>query len=327
MTNKSNLFLIYVIPGTLYLLLQIVIVDILSLCQMKFELFYVAYRQWIDQPEICPYYLGLETFTSTALIFFIIALNFHTISTCNLAQKTVEKNATRLLNTSHYDCQQRCFEDEIYDDDTLINRSDTSNQQRSLTIDYSKPKNRIPVVFPIIFIWFLAASLATPLFLYGNILPSTENPKLCGLVHLNRNNSILLQFLLIKMRIIVPSVFLLISTIYVIVKIISSKKLANNIELCIFDENIRDILKLALAISIVYFLFSMQRIYGSLLFELIDRPLMEYKYPHFGKLLGLILSMIHYAAPIIRPVVYLCFDKKLWNDFKFCCRRRKHTKY
>lgn len=292
--------------------MQIALADLVSLCQIKFELFYVSYRSWMDQPEICPIYLGLDAFTNTAIIFFIITLNMHTVSTYNLALKTIARNAAKLLNEKQ--CEIAAIDDDADSDEAI------QHQQRSIIIDYSKPKTRISVLMPIVFIWLLAASMSVPLFWYGHVLPSMNNSKICGLIQLNRNNNLLLQILLIKMRIVVPTVCLALSTIYVTFKLFSVK---HTIQQCGLNEDVKQILKLALTLALTFILFSMQRIYGSLWFELISRPMMEYKYSQFDKWIGIGCCMLHYSAPTIRPIIYFYFEKNLWNDFKMCCRRRK----
>lgn len=288
--------------------------DIISLGIVKFELFYMAYRLWRDQPELCPLYLGIESFTNTAIVFFIVALNLHTVSTYNLARKTIEKystpNGTKLIGDDNH----------VPADVYVENGNDSSYEaiipSRSITIDYSKPKNRVSVTLPVLFTWFVAISMSIPLFIYGNVLPSPENPKICGLVQFNRSNSLILQILLMKMRIILPTLFLLFSTIYVMCKFFAARQ---KIRPCGLEEDVIVILKLALSLSLTYILFSMQRIFGSLLFELISRPLMEYKYPKFGETTGMIFCMIHHSMPAIRPIIYCCFEQNLWNDMKRCC--------
>lgn len=315
----------------------------------------MVYRMWRDYPELCPLYLGIESFTNTAIIFFIVALNLHAVSTYNLACKTIDKRtaksvaaatttasmatATEKLLGHRSDNLDAYIENGDGDDSGGSSSSTSSSSSggggghdsvandssyepiipsRSLTIDYSKPKNRISVTLPVLFIWFLAISMAIPLFVYGNVLPSPENPKVCGLVQLNRSNSLILQVLLMKMRIVVPTVFMLATTIYVAYKLVGARK---RIRPCGLEEDVLVIMKLALALSIAYILFSMHRIFGSMLFELISRPLMEYKYPRFGETTGMVFCMVHHLMPAIRPILYCCFEPNLWRDMKrnWCC--------
>lgn len=291
--------------------MQIALADLISLVQIKLDIFYTFYRSWIDWPVLCPIYLGLDAFTNSAIIFFIVAINMHTISTFNLAEKTIAKKEANLLLNE--DCEITTAADGI---------NTTVCGQRSIVIDYSKPKSQISVYLPIIFIWFLATSISIPLFWQGTVLPTKENPKYCGVVHFQHTNSLIMQILLIKIRIIVPTVCLFLSTIYVILKLFKIKQITQRP--CGIDENVHQILKLAFALSVTFSLFSFQRSFGSLWFELISRPMMEYKYAVFNKWIGLAGCMLHYLAPIIRPIIYMRYEKNLLNEIRlFCCRRRK----
>lgn len=279
----------------------------------------MVYRQWRDQPELCPLYLGIESFTNTAIVFFIVALNLHTVSTYNLARKTIEKrttNGNKLLGDDAHNTRSDAYVETGVSGSGVDTAYEPIIPSRSLTIDYNKPKNRISVTLPVLITWLMAISLAVPLFFYGNVLPSTDNPKMCGVVQFNRSNSLILQILLMKMRIIVPTIFLLFSTVYVMCKYLTARQ---KIRPCGLEEDVLVILKLALSLSLTYIVFSMHRIYGSLLFELISRPLMEYKYPRFGETTGMIFCMIHHLMPAIRPIIYCCFERNLWNDLKRNC--------
>lgn len=322
------------VAGTVYLLMQIAVADLISLTQIKYELFYVSNRSWLDPPEMCGVYLGLDTFTNTAIVFFIVALNFHTISTYNLAQKTIARNAVKLM-AEDVDCEisgaavndENDDDDDADDEDESNEKMVTRNQhhQRSIVIDYSKPKSYVSVQMPVIFIWLLAASMSVPLFWYGDILPSGCNgAKICGVIQYTRSNTVLLQFLLIKMRIVVPSACLAFSTIYVMATLLKGKRILSRP--CGLDEDVRQILKLAAALSLTFILCSMQRLYGSLWFELISRPMMERKYAAFDKWIGIGGCMLHYAAPIVRPVIYCLFAPNVSMKCTVfccsCCRRR-----
>lgn len=294
--------------------MQITLADLISLAQIKYELFYVSNRTWLDPPEMCGIYLGLDAFTNTAIVFFTIAVNFHAISTINLAQKTIARNATKLLIDEN-DCKAAvaAHRDDADDADDGDNENDDSDEgiigqhQRSIVIDYSKPKSYVSVQMPVVIIWFLAVSMSVPLFWYGDIVPNTcDETKICGVIQYSRANTILLQFLLIKMRIVVPTICLAFSTAYVILKLCNAKHIL--FRPCGLDEDVRQILKLAVALSLTFIICSMQRLYGSLWFELIaNRPMMERKYAMFEKWIGIGGCMLHYAAPIIRPLIYCHF--------------------
>lgn len=351
--------LFFAITGTHYLLAQIILADLISLVQIKWELFYVNNRSWLEAIQLCKVYLGVDAFTSTAVMFFIIALNLHTISTYNLACRTIAKNNAKLLQRNSVpnnespistNCDDSetddTFDDEDdhdadYDDDVdsdcdsvkpangksivvSIERVHIEHEsvcQRAIVIDYSKPKSQIYVLWPIIFIWLLAASTSIPMFLYGRIIPNlsrNSSERMCGILQTDPDNTILIQVLLIKVRIIVPIVCLVLSTIYVIHKLrLAKKRLAKPLIInAIIDEDAVQILKLAAALTLLFLVCSMQRIVGSLWFELISRPMMEYKYAAVHRWLGVAGCMLHYAAIFVRPMVYWYFERILWIDLK-----------
>lgn len=347
-------FLCYIIAGTHYLLAQIVVADIISLVQIKWELFYVNHRSWLEPIQLCKIYLGVDAITSTAVIFFIIALNLHTISTYNLACRTIAKNNAKLLQHNESPITINCDDsetddtfdddDDNDDDDDEFSNCDSVNVaqskineqtivehesvcQRAIVIDYSKPKSQIYVLWPIIFIWLLAASTSIPMFLFGRIIPNlsrSSSERMCGILQTDPDNTILIQILLIKIRIIVPIVCLALSLIYVIHKLrLARQRLAKPLILnAIIDEDAVQILKLALSLTLIFIVCSMQRIVGSLWFELISRPMMEYKYAQVHRWFGVAGCMLHYTAIVIRPLVYWHFERILWIDLKrcWCCR-------
>lgn len=299
--------------------------------EVKWEVFYVNHRSWLEPIEFCPIYLGIETFTGTALVFFIIALNLHSISTHNLACKTIAKNeisyyeTQTMRNTSEDDSLDDEFDDDEFDEfdsncDSIVSMEckspEPNNNPRSIVIDYCKKKSQISVVQPIICIWLLAISMCIPLFIYGRIIPTlnrSSNDRMCGLIVMEKNTTTILQILLLKMRIIVPMFCLFLSTIYVIIKLRFTKMKTSTKALSV-EKEVDDKLKLALSLSLIYVLCSMQRVYGSLWFELISRPMMEYKYAQFHKWLGVAGCLIHYASTILRPIMYSRYDTDLSVD-------------
>lgn len=323
---------------------------------MKWDIFYVNNRSWLESIEWCPVYLATDALTCTAIIFFITTLNLHTVSTYNLACKTIAKNRSRSLaqqklndamyndGDSEFDDGDSEFDDidDDEDDDHICNKvvvtsntklpevtikpDYTLSRQRSIVIDYSKSKSHISVLWPIVFVWLLAISISIPLYFYGRIIPSQSrdsNDRMCGLVQIDRSNNYLLQILLIKIRIVVPTLCLALSTIYVFYKLAMAKRetlesFTIEIMTCI-DEDAIQILKLALALALTFIVCSLQRIYGSLWFELISRPMMEYKYSQWHKWFGVAGCLLHYIAIIVRPFIYWRYELKLRRDLKTIC--------
>lgn len=290
--------------------------DLMSLSELKWEVFYVRHRSWLDPIGLCPIYLGIDVLTDIALVFFIVAFNFHSICTYN---QYIANDMQQILEENIEDD----FQDDEFDDfdtscDSFVEHNQSTspelqNYSRSIVIDYGKKKSEISVFQPIIFIWLVAISMCIPFFCFGRIIPSVvrdSNERMCGLIVMDQSNSFILQILLLKMRIIVPSICLILSTLYVI-----------KVLLVETDEDLKQILKLALSLSLTYMLFTMQRLYGSIWFELVSRPMMEYKYARIRKWFGVAGCLIHYWSIIIRPILYVRYNHELRKDFKkrFCC--------
>lgn len=337
--------------------MQLCFCDIGTLLIAGIELFYINYSQWIGHIELCPIYLGIESFACTATYYFIIAINLHGLSTWNLTMKTLEKDLylqQQESDNDDYNYTDSDLDDDDEDDDEQTQSDDLnkvdkggnnsnnnnndnyeialshrgrSRRQRSLTIDYRKRKLNISVMLPVIFIWFLAASVSVPLFVFGNVLPNNEHPKLCGIINFDQDNNFLMQLLIVIIRIGLPSVLFLLTFTFVIHKLYFTKI---RLHQCVggaggggggsLDENALAILQLSFIISITFLIFSIQHIYGSLLFEILSKPFGQYKYPKFNRFYSLILSMIHYFLSCLRPFIYFYYDKNIRDETKliFC---------
>lgn len=282
-------------------------------------------------PEMCSVYLGIESFISTATVYLIVAINLHTISTYNLAIKTIrreekfneEQGRSSIYSSSasaSADPSQSVLPNDDYE--VAINHH---QQLRSLTIDYSQRKNGISVMLPVIFIWFLSASVSIPLFVFGTILPGMRSSNICGIVSFDADNTQLMQLLMMIVRIAWPTLLLAVTSVCVVLKLYLAK---TKIRPCGLEEDVTKILRLTAVISVSYLLFSMQRVYGSLLFEMIStRPFMHYKYPEFDQIVGIVFCMIHYSASALRPIVYYIMDDNIRGEFGWskCCRRKKQV--
>lgn len=304
--------------------------------------------------------MGIESFTTTGVFYFIIAANFHSISTFNLAVKELtltketEKKTAATATTikrrpattatitrpttdeDDYELAINDYEDEVEDDyddggDESCNENNDERREmrkRYLTIDYRKRKYIVSVLFPVFFIWFLAGSVSLPVFIFSNVIPNENNPRICGIINFNENNNLLMQFLVILIRILVPTICLFLTTINVISKIyqLSVKKYIFELE-----ENVGMILKLSLTLSITFAIFSLQKIYGSLLFEILAEPYTNYKYPELNEVYSIGFCMIFYSICLTRPIIYVKMQKKLREKIrKMCCccsSKRKKTDF
>lgn len=270
-------------------------------------------RKWIFHTALCPVYLGLESTTSTASVYFIIAVNLHAISTYNLAIKS--ENRKPKLQSYRRSSDANQFESDSYE-------LNLCTQQRSLTIDYSKKKDRISVMCPILFIWFLSMSVSIPLLTFGVLLPNTKSAFICGMGNFNTGTNLLLQFLVLFIRIIIPSLCLLLTFFYVSYKFLFTK----SYRICKSNKDVFVALKLGFVLSITYILFCTQRVYGSLMFEIMTKPFMQYKYPVFDKFFGVVFCMINYTIPALRPFIYLYVDNNLRGNMKYCSKRKTSGK-
>ncbi|XP_055551038.1 uncharacterized protein LOC129733293 isoform X2 [Wyeomyia smithii] len=324
--NKGVYFLSFITPnelGSLYFVLQIAILDICSLLISIWELFYIVHQRWIFDLEHCTFYIGFESFTNIAIVYFIIGLNFHSISTYNLAQQI---STTCEDLTSSY---QESSESSESNSDYMITEEHnyevaTENiiHKRSLTIDYRHRKTNISVLLPVMLIWFIAMSESLPLFLFSDVTSANEDSRFCTILINDRTNHYIIQWLIIVIRIAIPTVTLLVTTVMIIYKFYQGRRFVQPNEI---DENVSFILKVAIFLSLTYAIFSIQKLYGSLLFEVLSKPILRYKYPTLDRQTGLIFTCLHYSLSFIRPlvVIVLCKLKHNHVDITFLYGSRK----
>ena len=254
--------------------------------------------------------MGLETFTSTALIYFLCTINLHAISTSNLALRLriVMKNKEENTNFIMYDDVREESSSETYD---------TLEYKRSLTIDYSRRlKSKIGVLLPALFIWILAGSVSIPSFIFSDVVKSPGNTTLCGVRGFVEISSLfgynLIQILITNMRIFLPTGLLLITFIVLILK----KLQIRNYDLPDIEEDPRNIIKFSLILTLSYFIFQIQKLYSSVLLEVIDYPLINNKFSHFSEIIGITLILIFYLLTSLRPLIYILVHKNLNHEFK-----------
>uniref|UniRef100_A0A182W8K2 G-protein coupled receptors family 1 profile domain-containing protein n=1 Tax=Anopheles minimus TaxID=112268 RepID=A0A182W8K2_9DIPT len=252
--------------GALLFVLQIALVDVLTLLASNWEMYYKLRQTWIFSSEHCTLYSGIESFTSVAIVYFIVGLNVHSISSYNLAV-SLAKNA--LSTTDVESAAESLTEENSYEVAT-----DTISQKRSLTIDYRYKQRRICVRFPILLVWFIAASESIPLFLFADITPITtgagqHSKQYCTELTNSMINHTIVSFVVIIVRIIIPTVALVITLIQVVVKFYRGKHFTQPDEI---EENVAFSLKLSIFLSLSYAIFSLQRLFGSALQEILQEP-------------------------------------------------------
>ncbi|XP_058819522.1 uncharacterized protein LOC131682210 isoform X2 [Topomyia yanbarensis] len=297
----------------LYFVLQIAVLDICSLLLSIWELFYIAHQQWIFESEHCTFYIGFESFTNIAIVYFIIGLNFHSISTYNLAQQisTIDEQLACPYQDSESNSDYMTTEENNYEVAT-----ENIIQKRSLTIDYRHRKTNVSVMWPVLLIWFIAMSESLPLFLFSDVVSTDEDVKFCTVLINDRTNHYIIQWLVILIRIAVPTIALAVTIAMTVFKFYQGRRF---LQPSAIDENVAFILKVAIFLSITYAIFSMQRLYGSLLFEVLSKPILRHKYPAFDKRSGLIFTFLHYFLSFLRPlvVIILCKLKHNHVDISF----------
>ncbi|XP_055599715.1 uncharacterized protein LOC129748933 [Uranotaenia lowii] len=295
--------------GALYFVLQIAVLDIGSLLLSIWELFYIILQQWIFESEYCTFYIGFESFTNIAVVYFIIGLNFHSISTYNLAQQISVAN-DELTGSYNPDSETSSDYMATIEENNYEVATENIIQKRSLTIDYRPRKTNISVMWPVLMIWFIAASESLPLFLFSDVISTDDGVKFCTVLINDRTNHYIIQWLVISIRILLPTLTLVITTGMIIFKFYQGGRFAQPNEV---DENVAFILKVSIFLSLSYVIFSMQKLYGSLLFEVMSKPILRHKYPQFDRQSGLIFSLLHYFLSFVRPLVVIVLCKLKHN--------------
>ncbi|XP_050081659.1 uncharacterized protein LOC126568969 [Anopheles aquasalis] len=303
--------------GAFLFLVQIAIVDVLTLLISNWELHYLFQHAWTLPSVHCSLYRGFDSFTSVATVYFIVVLNFHAIATYNLAVDIAKST----LATP----EQECTEDSsVTEENGYEVTADAVSQKRSLTIDYRYKKTRISVLFPILLVWFIAVSVSLPVFLFADVNGEDrkqEQTKQCAILTNTSMNNFAITLLVIGIRIAIPTVALVITTIQLVIKFHNGKHFPHPDEV---DENVAFALKLSIFLSVSYLVFAMQRLYGSLLLELLSVPLIVSKSASVNSTIGLILSVCYYSISFIRPLVtiIMCKQKNNHVDINFIRRKQ-----
>jgi hypothetical protein len=308
-------------PGTSSIVLQIVFADIAALLIGLLELSYIYQSKWLFSPDLCAIYLGVDSFTSTSTIYFIVMINLHSISTFNLARKTSIENQS---------CRQKAADEDLYEESSCTKsfidepeqgdgnyevarpeRVIKSRYKRSITIDYRPRKTKISVILPTIYIWVMSASVALPFFILSDVIPSVADPQVCGIRNFDGHNVLLLQVFAMAIRVVVPCVCLLLAMVWTVQKLCSTSELTLT-ELGEVDERVDGNLKISLVFSVIFVVCSLQKLIISLVFEILTRPFMMPKYPNVNsKLVPVALALLNSTASVVRPIVYLTMENSI----------------
>ncbi|XP_058059576.1 uncharacterized protein LOC131210357 [Anopheles bellator] len=304
--------------GAFYFLLQIAIADVGTLMVSNWELHYRSGRSWTLPAAHCTVFGGLESLTSVAIVYFIVGLNFHSIATYNLAVDI----ATSAMATPEPESVAESLTDE---NSYEVAMADTVSQKRSLTIDYRYRKTRISALLPILLVWFIAVSESLPVFLFSDVVagaavggePETWS---CTVLTNTGSNHYIVNLLVIATRIIIPTVALVLTSVLLVVKFYNGKHFPQPDE---FDENVAFALKVSMFQSGSFAVFGLQRLYGSLLLEILAEPHIVPRYPLFNSTVGLVLTVGYYLGCVVRPLamIVMCKQKHNHVEITFLCRK------
>lgn len=284
--------------------------DIGSLLIGIIEITYINHNDWIFNDNLCPIYLGSESFTSSALYYFVIALNLHTISTCvlHLKLKRIERERADEENTRALESGTET--DESTDDDGI--------HKRQIVIDYTRKKShQVSIFWPICFIWMLAISISIPNFIFGETTMGNTELFSCRLSIRDSDNIRLMDFLTLIIRFLIPTIYLFLTLITLIFFICSTDfkrtgrngnkklKLVTNYGM---KENTISLLKLSMFISISYIMFSLYKMNGSVkwFYDILHK---FDSYRLMKERTKIILCMVSNVGPIIRAFIYLTIGR------------------
>ncbi|XP_044264025.1 uncharacterized protein LOC123010907 [Tribolium madens] len=231
--------------GILSLILQISLVDLGSLYVGVTEILTLRHQSWYLSPEFCPFFKGTEVLVNTLTIYLIICFNFHVISLWNLHEIQGKKTNKNPLTSCDKDDSNEC----------LVAKQENAN--RLVTIDYSKRKDDVSIVFPIIFVWIVSLSLSVPNFTLSSTLKLKQNYTLCAVIDSYYGQ--VLQHSLVIFKIALPVLLLFLSLIILTIKLTQTS--TSDIENVLTKKmcEIRKLLIFGIVITIAYFLTSFQR--------------------------------------------------------------------
>ncbi|XP_063699929.1 uncharacterized protein LOC134830394 [Culicoides brevitarsis] len=275
--------------------------DILNLMLLLPEILYVNHRNWKFSEKLCTVYLGVECIINISILYVTIMTNLQVIASINVHQ---------LVKSDSFDDGDELDE---HGYQILGNYEATSTEK---PVYYPK-RSSFTVFFVLVMI--LAVSVAFPFFLYAQKDPlAGMDSSICVMRGLNDPifNTVI-AVLVIFVRILLPTMLLICTTFTLFVKY-------QRIE----DEILENPIKIALTLSIIVVICSLQRTFGSLLFEIysakqitstgINKPFTQFKYPHVeNNFIAISLTLTHYLSSLVRPFAVLMIQ------YCCCCRRRK----
>lgn len=320
------------------------------------ELIYMQHQRWTFPPESCPIYLGLESFSSIATVYLLVALNLHAISTYNLARRTIrreEKNAREQQHQQHLLSAGDEDTDGDYvpiliepaatppssdtndNDDGYETPIDEQQRRDSLHQQVVQQRTCYPMSQPCprsLIIDYSQrqtnVSVILPVLFVWFVAASASTPLFAfGSVLPNQRSPLICGVVNFDphnnqlLQAMVLAVRVALPTICVLLTGVTVawtlRAARRRIRPCGLDEDVRLTLRMALVLTVTYVLASEQRVFGSMLFEVWSmRPLMLAKYPRLDGRVAIGLAMLHWAMSAVRPFLYCVMDETVWLEVR-----------
>ncbi|GAB0095491.1 hypothetical protein DMENIID0001_108830 [Sergentomyia squamirostris] len=276
--------------GTYCFVLQLVVCDLIVLSVFPI-------KQWIEGVEsFCEVVYGLDILAGTATTYVILAVNFHAVSTHNLAVchhlRELQRRHEHSSNV-HDDCENR---ENNENNDLAGNDDETLKVRRTLTIDYNRMKRSISAILPTVTIWLLATSMALPHVLSLHTPKDITINSCCSLQRHITHLQSLPFIVMIVFQLAIPSLGFIGTGL-----IVSSKLMTFQLDLkkCKLAENVKEILMLSLILTLSFLFITLHH---HLLAFLDFTPTSTH---------ALILTIANNLMPTIRPFIYLTTLKHL----------------
>lgn len=260
--------------GFFCFLLQLALIDAISLISFNFDLFSF---EFFFGSENCKFFHFFVNFISTATTYFILTMNLHAISTTNLA-----------LNLSYV---IQCKEEE---QSGVLRNSTYDSLVRTLTIDYSlgsRWKTRIKILIPNLIVWLIAIFISFPSFFISII---TIGDSSCTPKRFTYDTTSILglsEITMISIKTFIPVFLILITLFLVFFKMRQIKFLDEEL----IDENLKVILRISFLMSLIFLTFQSPKLfYDAIKIFLGDLNLNSIKYS---------LCMLYYFGILMRLIV------------------------
>nr|CAI5863988.1 unnamed protein product [Callosobruchus analis] len=321
--------------GTLSLILQLSLIDVLLPFVALMEILTINGHSWRFSSELCWFFNGGEVLFNTLTLWLTLCLNFHVISLWNLHSHNIAAYGAKNASiTSEESSECLVTRESVISSDTC--RPHTSKETaREVSIDYRKKKrkNDVSVRLPSAMIWFICFSLSVPNFVLSAVLNFKDEPTCAVIEHTFGN---MLQWMLLFFRALLPIPLLLISVVILILKLANppfkDKEYAATEDICY----IKKVVIFSIAMSFLYLIGSFQRsIFHCAhisMHDFYDKSIEKFKLPplynkNLNSIYIVLLSMFHYSSCITRALLCLFllpkFGKLITDKVFICCRTRK----